>query len=229
MIEPARRAAGRSSDSRIFPEGDVVLGPDDIVHRTGSVPSRTVSVNSQTRLLGNGPATSWQPADEKNPWHLTWAQDRKVVLSEMIFKIDQFCKTTLYEMLPIPVATVLCTLLDGWQQARNRFAGVFCCIVLPIFDLALQPMIAYALYFKFSDMLSPSSGYEVLGFVFLPSLARAMTLGVKYALYSDLLLSVDQELSLASREYEKKGCDCDCVFLWLYVRERMFVVCLLPS
>ena len=45
----------------------------------------------------------------------------------------------------------------------------------------------------------------MLGLVFLPSVARALTLGVKYALYSDALLSIDLDLSLASKAYEKKG------------------------
>ena len=45
----------------------------------------------------------------------------------------------------------------------------------------------------------------MLGLVFLPSVARALTVGVKYALYSDALLSIDLDLSLASKAYEKKG------------------------
>ena len=196
-----------SSGTRIYPVDDAVVAEGEVVQRTDSV-TRTLSVTSQSRLLGpNHHGPDRQP-EGSEPRQNTWAQDREAVLSEMVFKIDMFCKTVMYEILPVPLATVVCTLVDGWQQARNRFAANFCCILLPVFDLALQPIIAYALYFQFSDLLSPSAGYEILGFVFLPSIARATTLGVKYALYSDLLLSVDQELSLAAKEYEKKGCVC---------------------
>jgi len=223
-------AAGRGS-GRVLPEDEAKLG--DAIQRTASV-ARTISVSSQSHLLGPGhrptppPEASWAPGDREEPRHLTWAEDRNAVLSELIFKIDMFCKTCLYEMLPIPLAIIVCTLLDGWQMARNRFSTVFCCIVLPVFDVALQPVIAYVLYFQFSDLLSPSAGYEVLGFVFLPSLARAITLGVKYALYSDLLLSVDQELSLESKEYEKKGCVGEHVVTAVHATSRSDLL-LIPS
>jgi hypothetical protein len=202
----------------VFPEEASSAGSTDHggIKRTDSV----VSVSSQSHLLGPGSAA--QPPDSapedgkdhrgrKEVRHIAWAHDREVMLSELVFKVDMFCKTTIYELLPLPIAIAVCTLVDGWQIARNRFSAVFCCIVLPVFDLGWQSIIAYTLYFRFSDVLSRSAGYEVLGFVFLPSLARAMTLGIKYALYSDLLLSVDPHLSLGSREYEKKGYVCVCV------------------
>ena len=136
-----------------------------------------------------------------------WLQDRIVIMSELVFKVDMFCKSMLYEMLPIPVAVAVCTLCDGWQQARNRFAINFFAIVLPFLDFALLNYVSCGLYFLISpkSTLPPSAGYEVLTFVGFPFIARAATLGVKYALYSDQLLSVDDDLSFDKEGYEKKG------------------------
>jgi hypothetical protein len=119
--------------------------------------------------------------------------------------VFQFCKTTLYEMLPIPLATLCCTCLDGWQQARNRFGLFFCCIFLPIFDMGWSAVVAVSCFVCFRDNLSRTAGYELLEFVLLPMLGRAVTLAIKYALYSDTLLSVDNDLSLYAKGYERKG------------------------
>ena len=86
-------------------------------------------------------------------------------------------------MLPIPIAIILCTCVDSWQQARNRFATLFCCIALPCIDPCWLSIATFFLYFRFADTLPPAAKYEALGFVFFPLLARAITLGVKYALY----------------------------------------------
>lgn len=108
-------------------------------------------------------------------------------------------------MLPISIATLCCTCLDGWQQAQNRFHGNFCCIFLPIFDLIWSATTALICYCIFKDNLSKTAGYELLGFTYLPLFGRAVTLAIKYALYSDALLSVDNDLALHSKEYQTKG------------------------
>ena len=39
----------------------------------------------------------------------TWARDRAVVQSELVFKVDMFWKTIAYELLPLSLAVLLCT------------------------------------------------------------------------------------------------------------------------
>jgi hypothetical protein len=119
--------------------------------------------------------------------------------------VFQFAKTVLYEMLPISIATLCCTCLDGWQQARNRFHSFFCQIFLPIFDIIWSATAALICYCIFKDTLTKTAGYELLGFMYLPLFGRAVTLAIKYALYSDALLSVDNDLALHSKEYQTKG------------------------
>ena len=214
--------------SRVAPDlaGD---GKPAGFQRSGSM-ARTLSVSSETHLLGpcseceeanaeeeavrpeTGPELASCHAPPKTPCSRTvpkrgkqWTHDRRVVESEMMIKGEMCLKTMLYEMLPIALSTLVVAILDGWQQARNRFGGLFCCIPLFFLDPGWVALASYVYYFRFPEGLNASAGYELLGFVFLPQVARAVTLGFKYALYSDLLLSVDDDLSLCSQHYEKKG------------------------
>lgn len=135
--DSCQRTVSVTSQSHLLgPDAPVLEDVEEETMATAAPPSRF------RRLRQQPSAEALQTLGEaERPVRATtagedWENDRKIVLSELVFKFDMFCKTTLYELLPISLAVALCSFLDGYQQARNRFGTFFFCMFLPVLDLA---------------------------------------------------------------------------------------------
>ena len=221
-IEVADGAAGR----RVVEDGNDEL-PQLPVNRTASSPSRQAqsqqeldalrtarrNTRGQAEHLGSGEELEHHQEAGHAPMVSEWRQDRDAAISELSFRLDIWVSSTVYELLPSQIAFVLVCATKGLPEAMNRYfvenqcgkSMARCLLAVPVLDAVLQSYIAIAICFYYQPLLPPTAVYETVGYIVLPLLCRAATIGIKYAMFSDVLLSKDVGGSLRSHAFREES------------------------
>jgi len=210
-----------SSGLEIEVQHDNIVGEDDDlpqlpVNRTASSPSRQAQSQQELAALRTARRTGSIFSDPgaretvlQAPAVLGWQKDRDAALSELSFRADVFVRSTIYEIPPVQVAFWLVWAIEGRAEALNRFWFVngcgpslaTCLLLVPLLDHLLYSWVVFAICWYYQSALPPTAVYETVGYIAFPLLCRAVTLGVKYAMFADVVLSNEVPGSIRGQEY----------------------------
>eukprot|EP00928_Gymnodinium_smaydae_P042165 TRINITY_DN28434_c0_g1_i1.p1 TRINITY_DN28434_c0_g1~~TRINITY_DN28434_c0_g1_i1.p1 ORF type:complete len:886 (-),score=135.75 TRINITY_DN28434_c0_g1_i1:225-2882(-) len=158
----------------------------------GEVASKGTSkeIDSSDRAVGLYFATKYHElrlAAQGKRFQSTWALRQAEVLSERDFKLIEFLKSFMYEVLPVAISVVLVAWIDGLGAARARgfwpyfFAGM-------VFDIMIIGMcwvtLCLTFYWTYVGVLDGVNVFDSVSII-LFAIVRAATVAVKYATYGE--------------------------------------------